>query len=115
MRRLAARLLIAVTALAVGGTAAGCSAAPGPAYAQGAARPAASAAFPAPSATVPESAHAKTTPAPGTLLVAGTPRGVKAREGILVDEATGQVLWARGVNRIHPIASITKVMTALVI
>jgi D-alanyl-D-alanine carboxypeptidase (penicillin-binding protein 5/6) len=47
--------------------------------------------------------------------VAGAPQGVKAREGILVDEATGQVLWARGVNRVHPIASITQVMTALVI
>jgi D-alanyl-D-alanine carboxypeptidase (penicillin-binding protein 5/6) len=119
MRRLAARLLIAVTALAVGGTAAGCSATPGLAYAQGATRPAASGALPAPSATstttVPESAQAKAPPVPGTLLVAGAPQGVKAREGTLVDEATGQVLWARGVNRVHPIASITKVMTALVI
>ena len=40
MRRLAARLVIAGIALAVGGTAAGCSAAPGLAYAQGATRPA---------------------------------------------------------------------------
>jgi D-alanyl-D-alanine carboxypeptidase (penicillin-binding protein 5/6) len=117
MRRLAARLLIAVTALAAGGTAAGCSAASGLAYDQEAAGPVVSSVIPAPaaSATVPASAQRKSAPAPGTLLVALAPQGVKAREGILVDKATGQVLWARGASRIRPIASITKVMTALVI
>jgi D-alanyl-D-alanine carboxypeptidase (penicillin-binding protein 5/6) len=117
MPRLAARLLLAVAALAAGATAAGCSAAPGRAYAQEAAGSAASSVIPAPSATatVPESARAKSAPARGTLLAAGAPRGVKAREGILVDESTGQVLWARDASQIHPIASITKVMTALVI
>jgi serine-type D-Ala-D-Ala carboxypeptidase (penicillin-binding protein 5/6) len=117
MRRLAARLLTAVTVLAVGGTAAGCSTAAVPAYVQRATRPAASASASsgAATATVPASARVKATPVPGTLLVAGAPAGVKAKEGILVDAATGQVLWARGANRTHPIASITKVMTALVI
>lgn len=112
--RLAARLAIAAMALVLGGTAAGCSAAPGLADAHGAVRQAAS--LPAPAtATVPPSARSKTA-SPGPLLaVAGAPRGVKAKEGILVDAATGQVLWARGANTQRPIASITKVMTALVI
>jgi serine-type D-Ala-D-Ala carboxypeptidase (penicillin-binding protein 5/6) len=34
---------------------------------------------------------------------------------MLVDAATGQVLWAKGENAELPIASITKVMTALVV
>jgi D-alanyl-D-alanine carboxypeptidase (penicillin-binding protein 5/6) len=112
MRRLAARLVIAGMALAAGATAAGCSAAPGLAYAQGATRPASS----SPSATtamVPASAHAKVV-ADG-LAVVGAPKGVKAKAGILVDAATGQVLWARGETAVRPIASLTKVMTALVI
>jgi serine-type D-Ala-D-Ala carboxypeptidase (penicillin-binding protein 5/6) len=115
MRRLAARLVIAGTALTVGATAAACSTAPGLAYAQGATRPAS---LPPPSATtamVPASAHAKITPAAPGLEVSGAPKGVKAKAGILVDAATGQVLWAKGENTVRPIASITKVMTALVI
>jgi serine-type D-Ala-D-Ala carboxypeptidase (penicillin-binding protein 5/6) len=115
MRRLAARLVIAGTALAVGATAAACSAAPGLAYAQGATRPASLSPPPATTAMVPASAHAKTTPAGPVLEVAGAPKGVKAKAGILVDAATGEVLWAKGENTVRPIASITKVMTALVI
>jgi D-alanyl-D-alanine carboxypeptidase (penicillin-binding protein 5/6) len=49
------------------------------------------------------------------LQTVGVPRGVKAKEGILVDDATGQVLWTRGQDKPRPIASITKVMTALII
>jgi serine-type D-Ala-D-Ala carboxypeptidase (penicillin-binding protein 5/6) len=115
MRRLAVRLVIAGTALALGASAAGCSAAPGLAYAQGAARPQS---LPSPTATiamVPASAHAKLGPAGPVLDVAGAPKGVKAKAGILVDAATGQVLWAKGENTARPIASIAKVMTALVI
>ena len=114
MRCLAARLLIAGMALAAGATAAGCSASPGLAYAQGAARPAASSPT-ATTAMVPASAHAKVVPNGQSLTVAGAPKGVKAKAGILVDAATGQVLWARGETAVRPIASITKVMTALVI
>ena len=47
--------------------------------------------------------------------VVGVPGGVKAKEGILVDAATGQVLWSKDADVPRPIASITKVMTALVI
>jgi D-alanyl-D-alanine carboxypeptidase (penicillin-binding protein 5/6) len=112
MRRLAARLVIAGMALAAGATAAGCSAAPGLAYAQGATRPASSSPT-AITAMVPASAHGKVV-ADG-LAVVGAPKGVKAKAGILVDAVTGQVLWARGETAVRPIASLTKVMTALVI
>ena len=112
--RLAARLVIAALSLVVGGAAAGCSAASGAAYAQDAARPMGSTSTPV-TAMVPLSARGKTTSAGPLLQVVGAPQGVKAKEGILVDAATGQVLWARGENTERPIASITKVMTALVI
>jgi D-alanyl-D-alanine carboxypeptidase (penicillin-binding protein 5/6) len=112
MRRLAMRLVIVVTALAVGGVAAGCSAASGLDYAQGATRSSPSSAVA--TAQVPASARAKTAPA-DELTVAGLPKGVGAKAGILVDATTGQVLWAKGENTALPIASIAKVMTALVI
>ncbi len=123
MRRLAARLLTAGMILVAGGTAAGCSAAPGLAYAQGATRPPASvsgsgavatASGPA-TASLPATARGKTAPASAGLTVTGAPAGVKAKAGILVDAATGQVLWSRNANAVLPIASIAKVMTALVI
>jgi D-alanyl-D-alanine carboxypeptidase (penicillin-binding protein 5/6) len=47
--------------------------------------------------------------------IVGAPRKVKAKAGILVDATTGQVLWAKNPNLPRPIASITKVMTALLI
>ena len=113
MRRLAARLLIAGVALAVGGAATGCSAAPGLAYAQGATRPTLKPAG-APVAMVPASARGKTATGP-EIDVVGAPAGVKAKSGILVDATTGQVLWAEDEDDVRPIASITKVMTALVV
>ena len=113
MRRLAVRLVTAGVTLAVSGMAAGCTAASGLDYAQGAAtRPSPSAVTT--TATVPASARAKTEPA-GELAVAGAPKGVGAKAGILVDATTGQVLWARDADTSLPIASIAKVMTALVI
>ena len=116
MHRLAARLVIAGMAVAVGVTGAGCSAAPGLAYAQGATRPASSfSSSKAVIAMVPADARAKIVPAGPVLAVAGAPKGVKAKAGILVDATTGQVLWSEGENTVRPIASITKVMTALVI
>jgi serine-type D-Ala-D-Ala carboxypeptidase (penicillin-binding protein 5/6) len=114
MRRLAGRLVIAGMALAAGATAAGCSAAPGLAYAKGVNGPASSSPT-ATTAMVPPSAHTKVVPDGPSLEVVGDPKGVKAKAGILVDAATGQVLWAKGETAVRPIASITKVMTALVI
>jgi serine-type D-Ala-D-Ala carboxypeptidase (penicillin-binding protein 5/6) len=115
MRRLAARLLIGGIALVVGGTAAGCSAAPGIAYAQaqGGTHPTARASA-APTAMVSASAHGRAAAGP-MIEVTGAPAGVKAKAGMLVDATTGQVLWAQHENAVRPIASITKVMTALVV
>ena len=115
MRRPAARLVIAGMALAVGVTAAGCSAAHGLADAQVSTRPASSSSPTAVTGTVQASARVKTVPAGPVLQVVGAPVGVRAKAGILVDAATGQVLWAEGVNTPRPIASITKVMAALVV
>ena len=115
MRRLAARLLIAGVALAVGGSAAACSAAPGLAYAQAqsGARSTGTASGSS-TAMVPASARGKTATGP-MIDVVGAPAGVKAKAGILVDATTGQLLWAKDENGVLPIASITKVMTALVV
>jgi D-alanyl-D-alanine carboxypeptidase (penicillin-binding protein 5/6) len=123
--RLVARLMIAGVALATGGMTAGCSTAVVP-DAQGATNPAAiSSAGRAVTATVPTATAGQPAGKPtgkptgasdGPVLdVVGTPRGVKAKEGILVDATTGQVLWSKDANVPRPIASITKVMTALVI
>ena len=121
MRRLAARLLIAGCAMAVCASAASCAAAPGGAIAQEGTHPAAQeAAHPADSlsapitARVPASAHSKMASGP-VIDVVGAPQGVQAKSGILVDATTGQVLWAQDENTVRPIASITKVMTALVV
>jgi D-alanyl-D-alanine carboxypeptidase (penicillin-binding protein 5/6) len=47
--------------------------------------------------------------------VTGAPSGVKARGAVLADGATGQILWGREVNTERPMASVTKVMTALLV
>ena len=54
-------------------------------------------------------------PASPALQVTGAPKGVKAKEGVLVDASTGQVLWAKDANTERPMASVTKVMTALLV
>ena len=114
--RLVVRLLIAGLALASGGTLAGCSGVTGLADAQGATNPvSASPLGRAVTATVPAASATKTAASGPELAVVGTPAGVKAKEGILVDATTGQVLWSKDANVPRPIASITKVMTALVI
>jgi D-alanyl-D-alanine carboxypeptidase (penicillin-binding protein 5/6) len=48
-------------------------------------------------------------------VAAGGPGGVQARGADLVNVATGRRLWSRGLNTERPMASITKVMTALVV
>jgi D-alanyl-D-alanine carboxypeptidase (penicillin-binding protein 5/6) len=47
--------------------------------------------------------------------VAGAPGGVKAKGAVLADAATGQVLWSRDLDTERPMASVTKVMTALLV
>ena len=50
-----------------------------------------------------------------TIEVAGAPGGVKAKGAVLADAATGQLLWGRDVDTERPMASVTKVMTALLV
>jgi D-alanyl-D-alanine carboxypeptidase (penicillin-binding protein 5/6) len=47
--------------------------------------------------------------------VTGAPGGVKAKGAVLADAATGQVLWSRDLDTERPMASVTKVMTALLV
>jgi serine-type D-Ala-D-Ala carboxypeptidase (penicillin-binding protein 5/6) len=47
--------------------------------------------------------------------VTGAPSGVKAKGAVLADAATGQVLWGRDLDIERPMASVTKVMTALLV
>ncbi len=83
-------------------------------------------AHPAPAATGrPPAAAALATPTPSTpapsrpagpaLQVTGAPTGVKAKGALLADAATGQVLWGRDETTPRPMASVTKVMTALLV
>jgi serine-type D-Ala-D-Ala carboxypeptidase (penicillin-binding protein 5/6) len=110
--RLCARLTIAALACALGASVASCSAS----------GLAADGVTGSPSnvatASVPAKAAGKTAPAipAGPVLeITGAPQGVKAKAGILADATTGQVLWSKGGDVERPIASITKVMTALLV
>ena len=47
--------------------------------------------------------------------VAGAPGGVRAKGAVLADAATGQLLWGRDMDTERPMASVTKVMTALLV
>jgi serine-type D-Ala-D-Ala carboxypeptidase (penicillin-binding protein 5/6) len=113
--RLCARLTIAALACVVAGSVASCSASG--LAAEGVTGSPSNVA----TASVPAKAAGKTAPAtPATpagpvLKVTGAPRGVKAKAGILADATTGQVLWSKGADAERPIASITKVMTALLV
>jgi len=46
---------------------------------------------------------------------AAGPSGVAAKSAAVESTATGRLLWSRGLNTERPMASITKVMTALVV
>ena len=116
--RLSARLAIAGLTMVAGGSVASCSGAPGLAYASGAARPSPAATTATPGVPAGGQAAVSTAPAAPAgphIEVVGAPRGVKAKAGILADAATGQVLWAKAGYAARPIASLTKVMTALVV
>ncbi len=43
------------------------------------------------------------------------PTGIVAVAGELINTASGQKMWSRGLDTRHPIASLTKVMTAMVV
>ena len=54
-------------------------------------------------------------PAGPVIETAGAPAGVRAKGAVLADAGTGQVLWARDPDTQRPMASVTKVMTALLV
>jgi D-alanyl-D-alanine carboxypeptidase (penicillin-binding protein 5/6) len=60
------------------------------------------------------SAHASPSASP-VIQVTGAPGGVKAKGAVLADAASGQVLWGRDLGTERPMASVTKVMTALLV
>ena len=60
------------------------------------------------------SAHPSPSASPA-IQVTGAPGGVKAKGAVLADAATGQVLWGRDLGTERPMASVTKVMTALLV
>jgi serine-type D-Ala-D-Ala carboxypeptidase (penicillin-binding protein 5/6) len=107
MRLSPRRMIIACVGALVAGIAAGCSAAPGAAYADGATSP--------PATAKASASPSRTVPAGPVLTVSGAPAGVAAKEAILADAATGQVLWSRNPGGQRPMASITKVMTAYLV
>jgi D-alanyl-D-alanine carboxypeptidase (penicillin-binding protein 5/6) len=116
--RLSARVVIAGLTMVAGGSVAGCSAAPGLAYAGGAARPSptvTTASLPAGGQATATTAPAGPTPTGPHIDVVGAPSGVKAKAAIVADAATGQVLWGKAGYAVRPIASLAKVMTALVV
>lgn len=120
MRLSPRRLTIAGLAVLMAGTLAACSAASGltsasavkPRSAAVYAKAPSHAAGKAPSRPASEATTAP--PAPANV-AAAAPRGVTAKEGILADAATGQVLWAKDADTELPMASITKVMTAYLV
>jgi D-alanyl-D-alanine carboxypeptidase (penicillin-binding protein 5/6) len=64
--------------------------------------------------TVPAAAASDALPSPAAAAPTG-PRGVQAKAAAIAVAATGRVLWSRDLNTELPMASITKVMTALVV
>ena len=113
--RLRGRIVVLTAGVAMIGGAAACTstvtaqAPPVPAPATAAARTR----VPAPPS--PPSPSPSRSPVRPAIEVTGAPSGVKARGAVLADAATGQVLWGRDVGTERPMASVTKVMTALLV
>jgi len=71
-----------------------------------------------PAARLATTAAPPASPSPSVtpqILVTGAPKKVKAKGAVLADAATGQVLWSRDLDTERPMASVTKVMTALLV
>jgi D-alanyl-D-alanine carboxypeptidase (penicillin-binding protein 5/6) len=60
-------------------------------------------------------AAAQASPLVRRAVPAAGPAGVVAAAGDLVNATSGATLWSRGLNSRHPMASLTKVMTAMVV
>ena len=109
--RLRVRIVLATAVAAIAGGVAACSPAVVGQGQQPAPGPVAAAARTRAPATPSPSR-----PAPGPVIeVTGAPSGVRAKGAVLADAATGQVLWGREVGTERPMASVTKVMTALLV
>ena len=124
MRVRAGIVWLIATAALIGGVAAcaGGDPRPGPGPVAAAARthaPAGRSAPRPPAALAPSrppAASASPRPPTGPVIeVTGAPGGVKAKGAVLADTATGQVLWGRDPDTERPMASVTKVMTALLV
>ena len=109
--------LTAAAVIAVG--VAACAPAAGGEHPRPSAKQAATAGTPLPAALAPSrtpAASARPRPAAGPVIqVTGTPGGVKAKGAVLADAASGQLLWGRDLATERPMASVTKVMTALLV
>ena len=79
---------------------------------RGADRAAPASAVPAASAAPAANAVPAASAAPAAA-AASSPAGVGARSAAVENAANGRLLWSRGLNTERPMASITKVMTAL--
>lgn len=69
----------------------------------------------APAARTTTVAHRTPAHAAAAAVRTAPPSGVQARGAALENAATGRLLWSRALDTKRPIASITKVMTALVV
>ena len=49
------------------------------------------------------------------LKVANSPLGLKSNVALVIDQTTGETVISKNIEDVHPVASITKLMTALVI
>ena len=101
-RPVAARIVVAVAAIAAASLSALAAVSP------------AAAALSASGRALPAVAAGRSAPAAATA-PAAAPAGVRARGAELADASTARRLWSRDLNTRRPMASITKVMTALVV
>jgi D-alanyl-D-alanine carboxypeptidase (penicillin-binding protein 5/6) len=109
--RIGVRIVALTVAAVIAGSLAACTSATGADHPQPAARLATTAPATRPPAPSP-SPSPSVTPA---IAVSGAPKKVKAKGAVLADAATGQVLWSRALGTERPMASVTKVMTALLV
>jgi serine-type D-Ala-D-Ala carboxypeptidase (penicillin-binding protein 5/6) len=109
--RVGVRIVSLIAAAVIAGGATACTSAPG----GGQSRPAAKLATAAPGTRPPAPSASPSPSATPAIQVSGAPKGVKAKGAVLADAATGQVLWGRDPGAERPMASVTKVMTALLV
>ena len=64
---------------------------------------------------IPAASAASAAPVASAVPASGGPSGVAAWSAAVENAATGQLLWSRDLNTERPMASITKVMTAVVV